>query len=391
MGVHPYHHRCLEFYSCLTSACRVCAKFGMGAAALRRAALFGLLQAGAAEAVVAAGLQPFLTALESIRFHAKMSQSASSSTGVRRPCCMSGGVFHCRCKACPEMECMCAGEYGAIPQAARNWSETGALLCEVLSAEVSELMQAGSSAPDLEQRRSILTGSIDCEHAPGSSAQESNPSPCRALHEQQWPWGHLDSEQDPSDAAGRRPETEVCEDPASSMPAQAASQQQQPPPPCSGSSRKCMRVGDRDAAPCWPHLAPEAAGTAAARRLDGGRGGKSVPEPPPDFAAAVCATWRALATDPQQRDGDQQGGEPAQFGGRYHSLGHPAAFLSCAAPAPVNDDLLKALQQELSGTGEFHLKATASYSHTLLELGRIALLCCRNESDSAHVHIPLLI
>ena len=55
MGAHPFHHRCLEVYSCLASACRVCAKTGAGCAAMRRAALYGLLQSAAAEAMLAVG------------------------------------------------------------------------------------------------------------------------------------------------------------------------------------------------------------------------------------------------------------------------------------------------------------------------------------------------
>ena len=55
MGAHPLHQRCLELYSCLASACRVCARRGAGVAALRRAALYGLLQAAAAEAMLAVG------------------------------------------------------------------------------------------------------------------------------------------------------------------------------------------------------------------------------------------------------------------------------------------------------------------------------------------------
>ncbi len=55
MGAHPFHHRCLELYSCLASACRVCAKTGASGAALRRAALYGLLQSAAAEAMLAVG------------------------------------------------------------------------------------------------------------------------------------------------------------------------------------------------------------------------------------------------------------------------------------------------------------------------------------------------
>ena len=54
-GAHPFHHRCLELYSCLASACRVCARLGAGLVALRRATLYGLLQAAAAEAMLAVG------------------------------------------------------------------------------------------------------------------------------------------------------------------------------------------------------------------------------------------------------------------------------------------------------------------------------------------------
>lgn len=60
MGVHPYHYRCLDLYACLTSACRVCAKLGAGRVALRRAAMYALLQAGAVEAVLAVGAIVFL-------------------------------------------------------------------------------------------------------------------------------------------------------------------------------------------------------------------------------------------------------------------------------------------------------------------------------------------
>jgi hypothetical protein len=60
LGVHPYHARALDIYACLASACRVCARSGaldppMASAAQRRAALYGLLQAGAAEAALAVG------------------------------------------------------------------------------------------------------------------------------------------------------------------------------------------------------------------------------------------------------------------------------------------------------------------------------------------------
>ena len=61
MGAHPLHQRCLELYSCLASACRVCARRGAGVAALRRAALYGLLQAAAVEAMLAVG-EPRLAA-----------------------------------------------------------------------------------------------------------------------------------------------------------------------------------------------------------------------------------------------------------------------------------------------------------------------------------------
>ena len=63
MGAHPLHQRCLELYSCLASACRVCARQGAGVTALRRAALYGMLQAAAAEAMLAVG-EPHL-AIES--------------------------------------------------------------------------------------------------------------------------------------------------------------------------------------------------------------------------------------------------------------------------------------------------------------------------------------
>ena len=54
--MHPYHARLLDIYACLASACRVCARSGgIGLPALRRAALYGLLQAGAAEAMLAVG------------------------------------------------------------------------------------------------------------------------------------------------------------------------------------------------------------------------------------------------------------------------------------------------------------------------------------------------
>lgn len=60
MGAHPFHHRCLGLYSCLASACRVCAKTGAGCTALRRAALYGLLQSAAAEAMLAVGTNTHL-------------------------------------------------------------------------------------------------------------------------------------------------------------------------------------------------------------------------------------------------------------------------------------------------------------------------------------------
>ena len=59
-GAHPYHYRCLALYACLVSACRVSAKLGAGRVALLRAAMYTLLQAGAAEAVLAVGASAVL-------------------------------------------------------------------------------------------------------------------------------------------------------------------------------------------------------------------------------------------------------------------------------------------------------------------------------------------
>ena len=71
LGVHPYHGRLLDVYACLASACRVCARSGgAGPGALRRAALYGLLQAGAAEAMLAVGV-PALCIKRSKRKHEK--------------------------------------------------------------------------------------------------------------------------------------------------------------------------------------------------------------------------------------------------------------------------------------------------------------------------------
>lgn len=234
-----------------------------------------------------------------------------------------------------------AGEYGAMPQAARNWSETGAILCEVVAAELSELKRGQQSSSATAGNRHINGNSGLQQLIPEPTAEplaaDAAPVELRSHNSAQTP-RHQSAQEDP-----------------------------QP----SSSNRKRRRSCNAASAAAWPALLPDEApaqaevvGSNLAQRpsekspsISAVGKKKAIPEPSKDFAAAVCAAWSSLAcarnvdsaaAANSEADAEQRGGAADSF----NALGGPAGFLSCAEAAPVNKALLAALCKELNGAGE---------------------------------------
>ena len=177
-----------------------------------------------------------------------------------------------------------------MPQAAKIWAETGALLCEVLAAELADLQRDPSqTAP------SAITGS-DLHSNQELSQQSSEPTmPEQGIYSSTI----LDSSMHSEGPAALWLQAQEC-----SPGAHAASDS----PPNSAepiaAGNGCLHSKDRQ------HIAAEHASEAHVRQGQQQRelsawaqvippGGEpathaSIPEPPAEFAAVLCATWRAL-------------------------------------------------------------------------------------------------
>ncbi|CAL8462486.1 g2019 [Coccomyxa elongata] len=270
MGVHPYHYRCLDLYACLTSACRVCAKLGARRVALQRAAMYALLQAGAAEAVLA------------------------------------------------------VGEYGAMPQAARNWSEAGGLLCEVLTAELAHLRHAAGQGtpPAADTAETPLPSNAEPSlHHDVRGAEDSG---AHDVHmavptDRQHPQNGVASRKRKASPACETPSTAV----AANLPAGWATWHGRRRRRVAGS---CSKAGEaRRCAVQWPDLLEGASSLQAGPQSDAKS--KSVPEPPADLAAAMCAAWAALDADSEPEPGWQDSAEDgvaaaAESSDAYRADGH---------------------------------------------------------------------
>ena len=187
-----------------------------------------------------------------------------------------------------------------MPQAARNWAETGALLCEVLAAELEQhrrrtpqaalaslaapsQVSAGQDVSSLQQvpyNRCISNGKsgahdqlelLDLGRCP-ASAEKLAPrdmaqgplAPC--FHALQM--SH-------NDIAAQSVSAVTQTHPASSpaLPEEDVAR--------SGDAHRPQSCID------WPEIAP----------ADQTAGHKTIPEPPAEFASVLCATWHALAPE----------------------------------------------------------------------------------------------
>ncbi|CAL5227795.1 g10818 [Coccomyxa viridis] len=306
MGAHPFHHRCLELYSCLASACRVCAKTGASGAALRRAALYGLLQSAAAEAMLA------------------------------------------------------VGEYGALPQAARNWAETGALLCEVLAAE---LEQQRRSTPHGAPANVAAPSHVSTGHPQNGSSMQHAPYYRGVSNER--PQAHIDwpdiaPAEQTAQGAGHK---SIPEPPAEfalvlcatwhalaldtghdcvSAQTHAAQQRQRPNMPSSLQSQQGIEHG-RDEQNAPSSKRQKVARSPADAKADPGSAGTGTAEADSDTDRHAAA--------------EQQHVGPQGLWLDFRLLGEPAGFMSCQAQPSSRPDLRAALKAELamSGTDEEQL------------------------------------
>ncbi|BDA46351.1 probable histone-lysine N-methyltransferase SMYD3 at N-terminal half [Coccomyxa sp. Obi] len=247
MGVHPYHYRCLDLYACLTSTCRVCAKLGAGRVALPRAAMYALLQAGAAEAVLA------------------------------------------------------VGEYGAMPHAARNWSEAGGLLCEVLAAELAHLRHAAGQGTPPAAKNMETSLPSNAEPSLQRRVRGTEKSGAHDVHMA----APTDAQQPQNGVASRKrsasPAHETLSTTAAHQPAGEAAWHRSKRSRVAGSCGKAEEA--RGCTVQWPDLLEGASFLQAGPQSDAKS--KSIPEPPADLAAAVCAAWAALSADSEPEPGRQ--------------------------------------------------------------------------------------
>lgn len=242
-----------------------------------------------------------------------------------------------------------------MPHAARNWSEAGALLCEVLAAELAHLRQAAAQ-----------------ETLPASGSSRGRPQPPPPAGAQ-------------LSAGGQEPSRDGGGTPTKQHVSSETTGEKRRAPQGSNSPSAAARQG-RPGAALWPDVLQHA--SAQGESPSSKRPRKSVPEPPSEFAAGVCAAWAALCAPCKPAAGSLQGRgqcpgrsfcdgangagsppeEPCKASGREESvpahqlclaacpelsvLAGPAGFLSCSQPPAANQELRQALQKQLNSPGK---------------------------------------
>ena len=223
---------------------------------------------------------------------------------------------------------MNTGEHGAMPQAARIWAETGALLCEVLAAELHDFRQ------DPTQTESSAIRGLGLHSNQQLSQESSEPS---MLEQGVYSNTILDSSMHSEGPATVQLRPGEC------LVAHAA-----PHSPNNGADPVaavdgCLHGQDSH------HIAAQHASRAGARQLQQQRelsawaqvlpsdgelvAHASIPEPPAEFAAVLCATWRALLPTALAPGGGNEQSMPAM-----PCLAQPDGANSCldshACPLP---------------------------------------------------------
>lgn len=175
-----------------------------------------------------------------------------------------------------------------MPQAARNWAETGALLCEVLAAELEQHKRcfphpapasaAAMSLPSAEQLQSALAlQQAPCDQGISNGRSEGHgvSAPCEIRRCQASTHTTHSTDTDKADR---------------SVPWSAERHLTNGQAPRLGNAATCASVKRAPVHIEWPEVAP--AGVTAQST-----GHIHVPEPPAEFASVLCATWHALALE----------------------------------------------------------------------------------------------
>ncbi len=217
-----------------------------------------------------------------------------------------------------------AGEYGAMPQAARNWSEAGGLLCEVLAAELAHLRHAAGQGtpPAADTAETPLPSNAEPglhRNVRGTEDGGAHDVHMAAPTDRQHPQNGVASRKRKASPARETPTTAV----AALLPAGKATWHGCKRRPVVGS---CSKAGEaRRCAVHWPDLLIGASSLQAGPQSDAKT--KSIPEPHADLAAAVCAAWAALSADSEPEPGWQDSSEvggtaAAEFSDAYPADGH---------------------------------------------------------------------
>lgn len=188
------------------------------------------------------------------------------------------------------------GEYGAMPHAARHWSEAGGLLCEVLAAELAHCRQGDAPRTGVPPPHSF-------ERPAQSSAlnqpQPSRPRPAEAAGNGAHGSGKAAGRQglqsfDEQAGSGKR---DRCPDrnPSGSDAQQVGHEN------CARPSKQRNTAGDASAVEegstgmsQWPCLLEAAAAQVVSLGSQAAR--KAIPDPPAGFEAGICAAWAALSS-----------------------------------------------------------------------------------------------
>ena len=173
-----------------------------------------------------------------------------------------------------------------MPQAARIWAETGALLCEVLAAELNDLRQGAAQpsairGPDLHSNLSqecsepaMPEPGVYSDTILDSSVHSEGPAAVRLQAEECSPGAHaaphsLSNGANPVAAVNGCSHTQDSHHTAAQHKSKASPRQRQ----------------QQRGLSAWAQVLPP--GDKPATHA-------SIPEPPAEFAAVLCATWRAL-------------------------------------------------------------------------------------------------
>lgn len=249
-----------------------------------------------------------------------------------------------------------------MQQAARNWCETGGLLCEVLAAELAHAAELAGTGPNagsgqLASRpahaRQAAAAVNGCSAGGGSCGAErvmaaAGPGQAQAAGGGVANGSFCSGSDGSLGAAGAllgtaRQGAGCAEAAAQGCTGGSVDVDHSEPQRISGAAQKGAAAAAQPPRPPWPPLAADGApqlGPAAAQ--------KAVPEPPEEFAPALCGAWAALcALSGRRADGgppqlaaaqaaETPGGSDCDMVDAAHDLGRPGAASVAATNAPCS-------------------------------------------------------